>query len=112
MVLLICVLLDYSGKAQLTWESCQEKSRDNYPLIRQYALIEKSRDYNLANVRKGNLPQISLQGKASYQSDVTSLPFDIPQIPDELQPRDQYQAVIHIQQNLWDGGTYKARRRK
>ena len=51
------------AKAQLTLESCQEKSRDNYPLIRQYALIEKSRDYNLANVQKGNLPQISLQGK-------------------------------------------------
>lgn len=100
------------AKAQLTLESCQEKSRDNYPLIRQYALIEKSRDYNLANVQKGNLPQISLQGKASYQSDVTSLPFDIPQIPDELQPHDQYQAVINIQQNLWDGGNIQSKKKE
>ena len=100
------------AKAQLTLESCQEKSRNNYPLIRQYALIEKSRDYSLANVQKGNLPQISLQGKASYQSDVTSLPFEVPGVPDELLPRDQYQAVINIQQNIWDGGNMQGRKKE
>lgn len=100
------------AKAQLTLESCQEKAYNNYPLIRQYALIEKSQAYNLSNVQKGNLPQISLQGKASYQSDVTSLPFDFPGVPDELQPHDQYQAVINIQQNIWDGGNIQGRKRE
>lgn len=101
-----------SAKAQLTLESCQEKAYNNYPLIRQYALIEKSQAYNLSNVQKGNLPQISLQGKASYQSDVTSLPFDFPGVPDELQPHDQYQAVINIQQNIWDGGNMQGRKKR
>lgn len=101
-----------SAKAQLTLESCQEKAYNNYPLIRQYALIEKSQAYNLSNVQKGNLPQISLQGKASYQSDVTSLPFDFPGVPDELQPHDQYQAVINIQQNIWDGGNMQGRKKE
>lgn len=100
------------AKAQLTLESCQEKAYNNYPLIRQYALIEKSQAYNLSNVQKGNLPQISLQGKASYQSDVTSLPFDFPGVPDELQPHDQYQAVINIQQNIWDGGNIQGRKKE
>lgn len=100
------------AKAQLTLESCQEKAYNNYPLIRQYALIEKSQAYNLSNVQKGNLPQISLQGKASYQSDVTSLPFDFPGVPDELQPHDQYQAVINIQQNIWDGGNMQGRKKE
>lgn len=100
------------AKAQLTLESCQEKACNNYPLIRQYALIEKSQAYNLSNVQKGNLPQISLQGKASYQSDVTSLPFDFPGVPDELQPHDQYQAVINIQQNIWDGGNMQGRKKE
>lgn len=101
-----------SAKAQLTLESCQEKAYNNYPLIRQYALIEKSQAYNLSNVQKGNLPQISLQGKASYQSDVTSFPFDFPGVPDELQPHDQYQAVINIQQNIWDGGNMQGRKKE
>lgn len=100
------------AKAQLTLESCQEKAYNNYPLIRQYALIEKSQAYNLSNVQKGNLPQISLQGKTSYQSDVTSLPFDFPGVPDELQPHDQYQAVINIQQNIWDGGNMQGRKKE
>lgn len=100
------------AKAQLTLENCQEKAYNNYPLIRQYALIEKSQAYNLSNVQKGNLPQISLQGKASYQSDVTSLPFDFPGVPDELQPHDQYQAVINIQQNIWDGGNIQGRKKE
>lgn len=100
------------AKAQLTLENCQEKAYNNYPLIRQYALLEKSQAYNLSNVQKGNLPQISLQGKASYQSDVTSLPFDFPGVPDELQPHDQYQAVINIQQNIWDGGNMQGRKKE
>lgn len=38
---------------QITLEECQRKTRENYPLVRQYGLIEKTKEYNLANASKG-----------------------------------------------------------
>lgn len=63
---------------QLSLESCQTKAQSNYPLIKRYQLIEKSRDYNLSNAGKGYLPQISLSAKATYQSAVTQIPITLP----------------------------------
>lgn len=47
---------------QITLEECQRKTRENYPLVRQYGLIEKTKEYNLTNASKGYLPQFTLSG--------------------------------------------------
>ena len=109
--LLFCCLAP-TLHAQLSLEECQQRAQENYPLVRQYELIEKTKEYTLSNLSKGNLPQISLSGKASYQSDVTSLPFDFPGVPNELLPKDQYQAVVEVQQNIWDGGNIRAKKQE
>ena len=79
-------------------------TQDNYPLVRQYGLIEKTKEYNLNNASKGYLPQFALSAKASYQSDVTELPVKIPGIDIKGQPKDQYQVMLELKQNIWDGG--------
>ena len=112
---LACFLSAYSLSAQLTIEHCREKARENYPLIRQQGLIEKSRDYNLSNAARGYLPQIQLKARATYQSEVTSIDlppaaqsmgFDIPH-----PPKDQYQAYIEAAQTVWDGGVVHSQRK-
>lgn len=90
--------------AQLTLEECQHQAQANYPLVRQYGLIEKAREYNLANAGKGYLPQFSISGKATYQSDVTKLPVEIPGVDIKSMPKDQYQVMLEVSQNIWDGG--------
>ena len=62
--------------AQLTIEECYAKARDNYPAVKQYGLIAKTEAYNISNAAKGYLPQLALSAQATYQSDVTKLPFD------------------------------------
>lgn len=62
-------------RAQLSLEECRRQARDNYPLIRQYGLIEQAAQYDVANAAKAYLPQVSLSAKASYQSDVTKTAF-------------------------------------
>ena len=52
---------------QITLEECQRKTRENYPLVRQYGLIEKTKEYNLANASKANLPQFTLSGKRGVE---------------------------------------------
>ncbi|EDY94755.1 hypothetical protein BACPLE_03165 [Phocaeicola plebeius DSM 17135] len=103
--LLLCAWsLSVISQAQITLESCKQQARENYPLVRQYDLIQLSEQYTLSNVAKGNLPQISVSGKISYQSEATTFPFEIPGSGMRGLPKDQYQALIEIKQNIWDGG--------
>lgn len=57
------VLAAMLAHAQLTLEGCQHSAQTNYPLVRQYGLIEKAREYNLENAGKGYLPQFTIQEK-------------------------------------------------
>lgn len=115
-VILIISLFAYtSGFAQFSIDECYEKAKANYPLINQYGLIEKAEQYSLENVAKNYLPQISLNGQATYQSDVTTIPIDfaalglaveIPEIS-----KDQYKATIDVNQVIWDGGNTGAQKK-
>ena len=66
-----------SAPAQLTLAECYRMARANYPLIRQYGLIEKTQEYNLENAARGYLPQLAFSAQATYQSDVTRIPIDL-----------------------------------
>ena len=90
--------------AQMTIERCMELARENYPQIKQLNLIDEAARYDIANVSKSWLPHINISGKATYQSDVVEMPFDIPGFSFNL-PHDQYSLVGEISQTIWDGGT-------
>lgn len=97
--------------AQLTLDECRRQAQANYPLVRRYGLIEKACEYDLSNAGKGYLPRFSLSGKATYQSDITRLPVEIPGIDVETAPKDQYQVMLELQQTIWDGGDIRNRKR-
>ena len=104
------VLAAMLAHAQLTLEGCQHSAQTNYPLVRQYGLIEKAREYNLENAGKGYLPQFTISGKATCQSDVTKLPVDVPGIDIKSMPKDQYQVMLEVSQNIWDGGDIRSKK--
>lgn len=97
-----------SAGAQVRLDDCIEKTKANYPLVRQYELIEKSAQFSIENASKNYIPQISVSGKASYQSESTTFPFSIPGFSGFELPKDQYQVVAELQQVIWDGGNVKA----
>ncbi len=101
--------------AQLTLEECYRKARENYPLVKQYGLIEKTKDYNVANAGKGYLPQVAFSAQATYQSDVTEIPIDFEQIglagiDIPTLDKAQYGATLEVSQTLWDGGAIRSER--
>lgn len=104
IVLLPGILL---AQNQLTIEQCYEMARNNYPLIKQKELIEKSKEFSIANVGSGYLPQISINAQATYQSDVTSVPVSIPGFTIETLSKDQYKVYGELSQSLYDGGSIK-----
>lgn len=117
--LLLCILTltAYSLlQAQPTLEQCKEKAREHYPLIRQYDLISQSEEFNLTNISRTWLPQISMGVQATYQSDVAQWPeqfesmlaaqgLDMPGLR-----KDQYKVQIDVQQTIWDGGKSRSDR--
>ena len=78
MLSLIALVCAVEGMGQVTLEQCKAWARDNYPVIRQYDLVEQSRRLTVENAAKAWLPQVGVSGAASYQSDVTTIPVDIP----------------------------------
>lgn len=92
----------------ITLDSCYFLARQNYPLIKQQELISKTSEYTLANILKGFLPQININGQATYQSDVTQLPKTIPGVP--VLTKDQYKIYAEIDQPIYDGGVIKAQK--
>lgn len=95
--------------AQLTLEACYRAVRENYPLVRQFDLIERTKDFTVENATKSYFPQLGFSGKASYQSDVTKMPFSIPGVEFGLD-KDQYQLVLELNQTIWDGGAVRNRK--
>lgn len=101
--------------AQLSIEDCYKKAQSNYPLIKQYDLVEKTKEYNLSNANKGYLPQVMFSAKATYQSDVTQLPVDLSQMGIQgvnipVLSKDQYGATLDVNQTIWDGGVIKSQK--
>ena len=108
-------MLPAMAQAQ-TLEECQRAAEQNYPLIRQYGLIEKTTDLNVANIQKGWLPQVSASAQATLQSDVPAFPDEFQKLYQQMGitmeglERDQYRVGIDVQQTVYDGGNIKSRK--
>ena len=100
-----------------TLEECQQAAERNYPLIRQYGLIEKTTALTVANIRKGWLPQVSAQAQATYQSDVTAWPDEMKTMMTGMGidmkglKKDQYRVGVDVQQTVFDGFAIKNQQR-
>jgi outer membrane protein TolC len=109
---LLSLLLWRELKAADTLElsRCWELGIQNYPLAKQKGLLDESLAIRLKTLTVASyFPVINIKAEASYQSDVThidnvpGLPFNIESIS-----KDQYQATINIQQNIFDGNVSHA----
>ena len=108
-------MLPAMAQAQ-TLEECQRAAEGNYPLIRQYGLIEKTTSLNVANIQKGWLPQVSASAQASLQSDVSAFPDEFQKLYQQMGitmeglERDQFRVGIDVQQTVYDAGNIKSQK--
>jgi len=81
-------------------------ARQSNPLNAQTDLYKQQEKYRLENSKKNFMPKVDLNGKVSYQSDVTTLVLDLP-IPNfemPIPPNDQYRISLDVSQLIYDGG--------
>lgn len=93
-----------AGAQVLSLSVAESRARENYPLIKQRGLIEKTGMLTVSNLSKGYLPQLTAGAQGTYQSDVTKI--NIPNAPFKVEPlsKDQYKINLDINQLIYDGG--------
>lgn len=96
-------------RAQLTLDSCRQKAHDNYPMIKQYALLNRSRDYTIGNIGKAWLPQVNAMGGAAAYTDMLDIPAQARMLTGETKNWTAG-AMISLQQQIYDGGQTAAQK--
>lgn len=82
----------------LNIDTCYAMARRNYPLIKQFALIDRSKEFTISNANKSYLPQVSVTAIGGYIG-------GMPSSGGESESGDfKFIGVGQINQNIWDGG--------
>ncbi|MDO4159241.1 MAG: TolC family protein [Prevotellaceae bacterium] len=96
--------------AQYSLDDCKRLAYDNYPVVRQFGLIEQSRDYTVSNASKAWLPQISATGGAYFFTDVVDLGTQASSLIGDMK-NEIYNIGVQINQTIYDGGSVSAQKR-
>ena len=87
-------------------DSCYALANRNYPLIRQYGLIEKTKEYTLSNAGKAWLPQVSVTAIEGYVFG------QLPKFGNtENSSNLKFIGLAQVNQNIWDGGATKTQKK-
>ena len=106
MKLLLMFLILFSNEGDtLKLDYCYEQVYEKYPLAGQKVLYESSTELKLRNLDKNYLPQISISGQSSYQSDAPEIDLGTPLFTPPKINKDQYKIHLDVNQVIYDGGT-------
>lgn len=116
LLILIVVLasLVAVAHARTTLEQCHRAAHDNYPLIKQYGLIEKTATFTVDNIKKAWLPQASVAAQLTWQSGVAAWPEQMQTMMEQFGvnakglSKTQGRVGLDVSQTLYDGGTTRA----
>ncbi len=92
----------------VTLEECYQLTRENYPNLEKAELLQEITALNKENIKTNHLPQVTLNGQATYQSDVTKVDISMPGVSIPSVSKDQYKAYAEFRQSIWDGGLTSA----
>ena len=73
----------------VTLEQCQSWARENHPVLKQLEIYQQIMALKNDNNSTSYLPQLTLNGQSTWQSDVTQLPIKLPGMTAPLMSKDQ-----------------------
>jgi outer membrane protein TolC len=107
LIFLLPAVLSAQELKKLDLQQAYELSQKNYPAIKQKDLIRQTSAINIENLQKGFLPQVTISGQASYQSEVTKIDVSLPGFSFNPPGKDQYKLLADVSQLIYDGGLTK-----
>ena len=96
------------GQTETSLDSCYNWARENYPNLKQSESWKSITSLNQENIKTNYYPKVTLNGQASYQSDVIEIDLPIPGVTNPTVPKDQYKIYADLRQTIWDGGISEA----
>lgn len=93
----------------LSLEYCYNRIEQTYPLVDQLKMEEQISELNRRVIRTGNLPQLTVTGQVSYQSEIPEVDIPIPNAQSVTMSKDQYSVSLDIAQKIFDGGRIRKR---
>jgi len=101
----LCGLSTVQAQQTLSLDECYRQAETHSPQAGQTRLIQEATDLQLKLLNRNFMPQSRLNGQATWQSDVTSVPIKLPNFEITPPPKDQYKLTLDVTQSIWDGGT-------
>ncbi len=114
-IFLLCCLLGAGipvcaqSQTKLTIDQCQRLARENYPLIRQFGLIEQSKDMTVSNLIKAYFPKLNVTAIGGIMDGMPAV--SMPNTPAADPEKQQLIGMIQLEQVIWDGGAIKAQKK-
>jgi outer membrane protein TolC len=111
-LLFLSAAIHLSAQKSLTIDQCYALARDNYPLLKQRDVIQKTKDFTVQNAWRGYIPQLIVTGQATYQSETTNF-ADVfggshgSSIAFPIYSKDQYRLTGEVNQTIFDGEASK-----
>jgi outer membrane protein TolC len=99
------------GNDTLYIEDCYKAMVTNWPTSKNITLAEQTSELRTKNISSSWLPQVSINGQATYQSEVLQLKLPIPGLSIPIPSKDQYKATLDINQTIFDGGVTSERKK-
>lgn len=84
----------------------------NSPLQQKKNIAATISALQLENLKSNNLPRISVNAQATYQSDVIDFPLSTPTGPLLTLPKDQYLVSVNLAERIYDGGSDRIQRKQ
>lgn len=111
LLLLISILNAFSSFAQhqtLTLDDCMLAAMKNHPLAGQNEIYSHTNELMQKNIENAKLPQLNINGQATYQNEVIQLLVGVPGAPAPVIPKAQYKISLDANQLIYGGGAVDA----
>ena len=106
IILLVWFFPALCGQSTVTLKACLDSAILNHPRVHDKQILENISKNSVSNYDAAWLPEISLNGQATYQSDVIGFDvgLSVPGFEFPTAPKDQYKMYIDVRQTLYDAG--------
>ena len=106
--LVFVITLSAAGQqSTLTLEECIAAAMKNQPLSGQKELYTQTSDLQQQNINNSKLPQLNINGQATYQNEVIQILFNVPGAVPVI-PKAQYKVSLDANQLIYGGGSIDA----
>lgn len=108
LFLILSAGINSMAQQVITLDDCLAAGMKNQPLSAQNGIYKESSSLQQKNIDNGKLPQLNLNGQATYQNEVIKLPFSIPGVSAPVIPKAQYKLSLDANQLIYGGGSIDA----